>query len=115
MSAASQAKPQGKTRLVCLGTRITAAENAMVKAAAEAAGLTRSEWCRKAVMQAASFSSDMRIVLAEVVGTRQVLVGLVGALLPGNEDIVRHELAAADIRKFPLADSRIKYAREQGL
>lgn len=108
-----------------LTASVTAAEDAEVKRLAAAENLTVSQWLRRAILQAAFFAPDLRIVLAEVTGTRQLLLGIIAALMAGPEaseaertriaKILRSEAIAADVRKFPLADARIKAAREQGL
>lgn len=126
MSAATKAQESRETiRPGHLTARVTDAEEAEVKRLAEEAGLSVSEWCRGAIVKAAFFAPDLRIVLAEVAGTRQLLLGIVAALLADRDaseaartriaEILRREATAADVRKFALADARIKAAREQGL
>src|SRR5579862_8627687 len=99
-----KAAMQGKTRPGYLSARVTAEEETTAKRLAEEAGLSTSEWCRRAIVAATVFNPELRVVLAEIVGSRQLLLGLVAALMPGNEDVLKRETAAADQRKFAIAD-----------
>jgi hypothetical protein len=96
-----------------LSARVTADEKATVDQLAQEAGLTTSEYCRKAIVGATAFSAEGRVLLAEQCRTQQLLLGLVAALLPGNEEVLKRETAAADARKFAIADGRIHAARGQ--
>jgi hypothetical protein len=76
-------------RLETLATRLSSSEMRAVKAAAESAGITRSEWLRNAAVAHVDQSNGVSphslesTVLAEIMGLRLLVLNLFPAAIPG--------------------------------
>ena len=92
-----------------LGTKLTEVEYARVEAAALKAGVGLSEWCRRAVLEFAERDSSQpaeRVVLAEVLSLRSVLLSLVFQMSKGqavSEEEMRRLIDRADREKHKKA------------
>lgn len=76
--------------------------------------MTKSEWCRQAILNALDVPSETRIVLAEFMALRAVLLMLHTDLLQGRE-VTKERIALAlqqsDAKKYAMADNRIRAFR----
>ena len=92
-----------------LGTKLTEVEYARVEAAALKAGVGLSEWCRRAVLEFAERDSSQpaeKVVLAEVLSLRSVLLSLVFQMSKGqavSEEEMRRLIDRADREKHKKA------------
>lgn len=66
----------------CIAARITPEEEALVRQRAEAAGLSPSEWARRALTAVASTSPETRLLLEQIEALRVVVTALL-SLSPG--------------------------------
>ena len=82
----------------------------MVKQRADVAGLTRSEWCRQALLQALEAPPETRLLLSELLALRMILLRLHLDLIDGDQptkERVKEILERADATKHALAEQRI--------
>ena len=92
-----------------LGTKLTEVEYARVETAALKAGVGLSEWCRRAVLEFAERDVSQpaeKVVLAEVVSLRSVLLSVVFQMSRGqtvSEDEMRRLIERADREKHKKA------------
>jgi len=96
--------------------KLTPAEETLVKEAAAAAGLTKSEWCRQVLLQAVHSCPETRLVLAELCALRVIFLRLHLDLIDGQEpskDRLNELLGQADATKYSLADKRIHAFRSE--
>lgn len=96
--------------------KLTAAEEDLVKQAADAAGLTKSEWCRQVLLHAIHTCPETRLVLAELCALRVIFLRLHLDLIDGQQpskDRLNELLSQADATKYSLADKRIRAFRSQ--
>src|SRR5579875_2451720 len=104
------AKAKQRTRTRSITAKVTVDEEAVLKAAAENAGLTVSEWSRQALLGCAAVSPDARLLLAEFLALRTVIVRLYGDQIQGlraSDERLKVLLQQAETSKFDQADSRI--------
>jgi hypothetical protein len=105
-----------KTLTASLTAKVTPEEEKLFKAQAREAGLTSSEWCRQALIRAASCAPETRLVLSEVMALRTVLLTFHTDLLQGHE-LTEERIAAvlkqADTKKYAMADNRIEMFRAE--
>jgi hypothetical protein len=93
-------------------------EAASIAEAANACGLTVSEWVRQALLEGTQCPAWARLMLGEFLALRSVVVDLQRDLMQGvkpSTDRTKAILDVADSRKFALADGRlatIRTARE---
>jgi mobilization protein NikA len=93
-----------------LAFRVTEDEAARIGACAAQAGLTVSEWGRQVVLDALDCPPWTRLLLAEFLALRSVLVDLQNDLLQGvqpSNERLKAILDVADKRKFEQADRRL--------
>ena len=96
-----------KTLTASITAKLTPAEEKRVAAAAEAQGVTRSQWLRRTVLNAVSCPPETRLVLSEVLALRALTLALHAAALPNSEALIRGAINHADARKSADADNRI--------
>ena len=87
------------------------------RAAAEAAGLTKSQWLRQTILQALRGSQDTRLILAEVIGARAVVVSLLGRLSNGiqiTDEVIKAVIDQVNLLKSAAAEKRIHAANGGG-
>lgn len=90
--------------------RVSATEAERIKAAAAAAGLTVSDWVRRTMLEAMDCPPWARLLLAEFLALRSVLVDLQAAGIQGTKPSTEHLKAVLDVadqRKFAQADGRL--------
>lgn len=90
--------------------KLTEAEETLVKQAAAASGLTKSEWCRQVLLQAINTCPETRLVLSELLALRVILLRLHLDLIDGQEptkERLSELFNQADATKYSLADKRI--------
>jgi hypothetical protein len=107
---------RNKTLIANASARLTPDEQARIKQAAEAAGLTKSEWCRQALLEVLDATPGTRLLLSELLALRTVVVRLQADLLQDIEPSdtrLKMILDKADLDKFNLAENRIRTFRSQ--
>jgi len=101
------------TNAVCF--RLSEAQAQRVAALAEAANVTTSDWARQAVVAALDCPPWARLMLAEFLALRSVVVDLQRDLMqgvtPSTTERVKAILDVAEARKFALADGRLTAMR----
>lgn len=91
--------------------RLTPAEDKRVKQCAEAAGLTRSEWCRQVLLHALDAPLEARLLLSELLALRMIVLRLHLDLIEGEQptmERMKEILERADATKYALAEQRIR-------
>lgn len=95
---------------------VTPLEEEQMKQRAAALGLTRSEWCRQALLQALDVTSDTRILLSELSALRALVLALQLEGLRGNQlsdEQLKQLIEQSEREKFAMADKRIHKYRSQ--
>jgi hypothetical protein len=99
-----------------LGIRVTEDERRSMEVCAGQMGLSLSEWCRRALLQALDISPETRLMLSELLGVRKVFLALCVDVLQGqslSEQRVRQAVESAEATKYAMADNRIQAFRRQ--
>jgi hypothetical protein len=107
-------RPKVLTRHV--GTRLTPDEAKRLEMRAQEQGLTASEWLRQVTLQVLEFPSAARLLLAEMMSLRKIVLALHADLLQGQrptEQRVREVIEHAESTKFAMADNRIQAFRSR--
>lgn len=89
---------------------LTPAEENRMKERAESAGLTKSEWCRQAILGALETPLDAQLVLAEIMALRKIILALHLDSIHGEkltEQRLRMLVEQAETSKHAMADARI--------
>lgn len=97
-----------------LGARVSPEQMEMVAEAAAKAHVTPSVWVRSLIEKALCGDVGERVVLAEVVATRNILFTVIRAALMGDlptVDLFDEWVKAADLKKYAAADGRIYESR----
>lgn len=105
-----------KTLTGVAAVRLTPAEDKRVKQCAEAAGLTRSEWCRQVLLHALDAPLETRLVLSELLALRMIVLRLQLDLIEGEQptmERMKEILERADATKHALAEQRIRAFQSQ--
>ena len=102
-----------KTLTGCLSLRLTPEEEKLITEAAEREGISRSQWLRQAVLGALSCPPEARLLLAEVMAVRALMLALHSAAVPGSDQLIKAAVAHADATRYAAADNRIKAGKEQ--
>lgn len=96
--------------------KLTGEEEKRVRERADECGLTKSEWCRQVILKALDAPAEARIVVAEFMALRTLLLMLHTDLLQGR-NVTNERIAAAlehgDARKYAMADSRLQQYRSE--
>ncbi|MGI9072265.1 MAG: plasmid mobilization protein [Bryobacteraceae bacterium] len=96
--------------------KLTGDEEKRVRERAEDCGLTTSEWCRQVILKALDAPPETRIVVAEFMALRALLLTLHTDVLQGR-DVTKERIAAAleqgDAKKYAMADSRLQQYRSE--
>jgi formate-dependent nitrite reductase cytochrome c552 subunit len=106
-----KAKKRTITLPLVLGVRLTHIERKSIEAAANAAKSTASEWSRRTLLQAVDVSSEARLLLAEILALRKILILLMKDQCDGrnlSNDGLREAVEQAEATKFAMAESRIR-------
>jgi predicted DNA-binding protein len=104
------ASQRTKTLTNYVSSRLTQEEEDRIKDLARKAGITKSEWCRRAILQALDAGPDTRLVLSELLALRRILMALQLDSVQGlrlNELRLQEIVNEAESKKIALADSRI--------
>ena len=107
-------RPKVLTRHV--GTRLTPKEATRLERRAQEQGLTASEWLRQVTLQVLEFPSAARLLLAELMSLRKIVLALHADLLQGHkptEPRIRQAVEEAESTKFAMADNRIQAFRSR--
>jgi len=90
---------------------ITQAEEERIQRRAAEAGLSKSEWCRQAILNALETPPDTRLLLAEFLALRALVLALHTDILQGNK-LTEQRVAAAiqqvEAKKFIMAENRLR-------
>lgn len=105
-----QAAKRIKSLSNCVSARLTPEEEDLIDEQSRQSGLTKSEWCRRVILQALETSPESRLLLSELLALRRILMalqldGIHG--LPLTELRLQQVVDEAESKKFALADSRI--------
>jgi len=109
-----KAKSKTPIRYNTVGTRLLPEEAATIADAANASGLTVSEWVRQALLEGTQCPPWARLMLGEFLALRSVVVDLQRDLMQGvkpSTDRMKAILDVADARKFAVADGRLATLR----
>jgi hypothetical protein len=99
-----------KTLTNYVSSRLTPEEEDRIKELARKSGMTKSEWCRRAILLALDASPETRLILSEVLAFRRVFMALqLDAVqgVPCTETRLKQVFEEAEGKKFALADGRI--------
>jgi hypothetical protein len=111
-----QSSSRLKTVTASVTAKVTPGEEKLCRARAEEAGLSLSEWSRGALIRAASFTPETRLLLAELMALRAVILPLHAEILKGNkltDTFIAETMKQADARKFAMAENRLLGLREK--
>jgi hypothetical protein len=106
-----------KTLTGLIGIRLIPDEVQQVIAAAEKAGITKSEWIRQTILRALKGSEDTRTVLAELLASRAVLLRVLAESSKGNavtDATMRKLLDEANTHKYAMADKCLLGRKNEG-
>jgi hypothetical protein len=95
---------------------VTREEEQRVRQRAAEAGLTKSEWCRRVLLQALEAPQETRLLLSELLALRMIVLRLYLDLIEGDQptkERVKEILERADATKHALADQRIESFHSQ--
>ena len=99
-----------KTRTRRVTAKVSTEEEKQLKARAEQAGLTLSEWARQVLLESLNASPEARLIVSEFMALRTVLLVLHTGLMQGRqvtEERIKLALEHADAAKFAVTDKRI--------
>jgi predicted DNA-binding protein len=108
------AKKRSKRLDSVVAIRLSSDQTFRLSERARQAGQTSSEWGRQTILQALDASLDTRLILAETLALRKIVLGLQLDLLQGNvvtEQRLRAIIENAESTKFVMTESRIHAAR----
>jgi hypothetical protein len=108
---------RSKTLTATVTAKHTPEECDDIQKAAEASGLTVSEWARQTHLSALATGPDARLVLSEILALRRVFLALQVDLTQGRElteDRLKAAMEEADRTKFDMAEKRISAFRDRG-
>jgi hypothetical protein len=86
-------------------------EDDLLQERATDVGLTRSEWCRQALLDALEVTADSKLVLSELLALRKILILLLKDQCDGRKlsnERLREAVEQAEATKFAMAESRIR-------
>lgn len=107
---------RSKTLTGNVTARVTPEEQARLQERAEHAGLTLSEWARQVLLEAVGSSQETRLLLAELLALRMIVLRLHLDLIEGDQptkERVKEILERADATKHALAEQRIQSTRSE--
>ena len=102
---------RAKTLTNYLSSRLTSEQEQRITEHADKAGLTKSEWCRQAILRSLDVPPDAKLVLAELMSLRRIVLGLFVDSIQGQkltEDRLRSLVEQAEAAKQVMADNRIQ-------
>lgn len=107
---------RSKTLTGNVTARVTPEEQARLQERAEHAGLTLSEWARQVLLEAVGSSQETRLLLAELLALRMIVLRFNLDLIEGDQptkERVKEILERADATKYALAEQRIQSIRSE--
>ena len=107
-----------KTLTNYLSTRLTPDEEELIKTRAGETGISRSEWCRKAILGCLDLSLGHRLILEELMALRKIILAVTldeAHAVPVSEDRLRFLIEQAETTKAAMAQSRIHSVRSKDL
>src|SRR6185437_5911021 len=109
-----QAKKRSKRLNSVVAIRLSSEQAFQLSERARQAGQTSSEWGRRTILQARDASVDTRLILAETLALRKIVLALQLDLLHGltaHQQPLRFIMEHAECTKFAMTESRIHAAR----
>lgn len=109
-----QAKKRLKRLNSVVAIRLSSEQAFRLAERARQTGQTASEWGRQTILQALDASLDARLILAETLALRKIVLALQLDLLQGNavtEQRLRAIVENAESTKFAMMESRLHAAR----
>ncbi|MGI9072853.1 MAG: plasmid mobilization protein [Bryobacteraceae bacterium] len=97
---------------------VTRDEEQRVRQRAAEAGLSKSEWCRQALLQALEAPPETRLLLSELLALRMIVLRLHLDLIDGDQptkERLNEILERADATKHALAEQRIHAFHSQAV
>lgn len=91
--------------------KLTADEEVRLKERAAEAGLTKSEWCRRVLLQALNAGPETRLLLTELMALRKIFLTIHTEVLQDHEPDASRLKAIVDdaeATKYAMADQRIQ-------
>jgi hypothetical protein len=113
-----QAKKRTKRLNSVVAIRLSSDQAFRLSERARQTGQTSSEWGRQTILQALDASLDTRLILAETLALRKIVLALQLDLLQGQavtEQRLRSIIENAESTKFAMTESRVHAARSQKL
>jgi hypothetical protein len=108
---------RGKILAGSATAKLTRDEEGRVKACADNAGLTKSEWCRRVILNALDTPPEIQLLLSEFLALRALVLALNAEALHGNK-LTEQRIAAmiqqADAKKYSMAENRIRAFQANG-
>src|SRR5271157_1547213 len=107
-------EPRKPLRVRSVGTKLTEAEYAQCERLAARRGLTLSEWCREALLEAPESPARNRepeVILSEILALRKILINLFYGQAAGerlSEDRMQELVESADSDKLRKAAERLQ-------
>ena len=101
---------RAKTLTHYLSSRLTSEEERRIKEHADKSGLSKSEWCRQAILWSLDTPPDAQLVLAEIMALRKIILALHLDSIHGEkltEQRLRMLVEQAETSKHAMADARI--------
>ena len=111
-----QAKKRLKRLNSVVAIRLSSEQAFRLAERARQTGQTASEWGRQTILQALDASLDARLILAETLALRKIVMALQLDLLQGNavtEQRLRAIVENAESTKFAMTESRLHAARSR--
>ena len=111
-----QAKKRLKRLNSVVAIRLSSEQAFRLAERARQTGQTSSEWGRQTILQALDASLDTRLILAETLALRKIVLALQLDLLQGNavtEQRLRAIVENAESTKFAMTESRLHAARSR--
>jgi hypothetical protein len=105
-----------KTLTEYISARVTQPEGDRIRQCAEAAGLTKSEWCRQVILSAIDTPAQTQLLLSEFLALRTLVLALHTEILNGNkitEQRITAMIQHVEAKKFALAENRIRAFQSQ--
>jgi len=100
-----------------ISARLTVDEEKRLRERTEAAGLTKSEWCRQVILTALETPPETQLLLSEFLALRALVLALHTDALQGTkvtEQRVAAMIQQADAKKYAMAENRIRAFRANG-
>lgn len=100
-----------------VSARLTADEGRRVRECAQAAASTKSEWCRRVILNALDTPPETQLLLSEFLALRALVLALHTEALHGGK-VTEQRIAAmiqqADAKKYAMAENRIRAFQANG-